>query len=382
MIDATDDKLNFDDLSFDDMIDEGIKPGASEEVVAEEPVTNEIEAAPVGDVKEAADTLDEDAEKKEEETVPEAHLVEEKETKVESQPQENIEGNIEGGVEGDSTVVSEVMSNLGFDLGDDTYDDNVDGLTKLTKDVGDKIAQEHMKELFEEFPLVKEHLEYVIAGGQSQNFMQAYDPKLDFARIKLSDKDTATQKMLVSKYFKEKGHDEGFVNELIEDYEDGGKLMSKAQLAQKALVNSQKVERAKLVQQQKQEHQQQRQQQKKFWDDVYETIDTSKEFSGIVIPQNEKNKFFKYLTTPVRGDGTTKRDIDHTESSIQTKLAIDYLMFKGFKLDDVIKNKVKTSKAKDLRSRITTNESRTKSAKRSSRRNTGFDIEDLDLSVI
>ena len=379
MIDATDDKLNFDDLSFDDMIDEGIKTGASEETVTEEPVTNEIEAAPAGDVNEAVDTLDEDAEKKEErEIIPEDHLTEEKETKAESQPQENIEE----GVEEDSTVVSEVISNLGFDLGDGTYDDNVDGLTKLTKDVGDKIAQEHMKELFEEFPLVKEHLEYVIAGGQSQNFMQAYDPKLDFARIKLSDKDTATQKMLVSKYFKEKGHDEGFVNELIEDYEDGGKLMSKAQLAQKALVNSQKAERAKLVQQQKQEHQQQRQQQKKFWDDVYETIDTSKEFSGIVIPQKEKNKFFKYLTTPVRGDGTTKRDIDHVESSLQTKLAIDYLMFKGFKLDDVIKNKVKTSKAKDLRSRIQTNESRTKNVKRSSRRNTGFDIEDLDLSVI
>ena len=117
-------------------------------------------------------------------------------------------------------------------------------------------------------------------------------------------------------------------------------------------------------------------------DDVYETIDTSKEFSGIIIPQNEKNKFFKYLTTPVRGDGSTKRDIDHVESSLQTKLAIDYLMFKGFKLDDVIKNKVKTSKAKDLRSRIQTNESRTRNAKRSSRRNTGFDIEDLDLSVI
>ena len=380
MIDATDDKLNFDDLSFDDMIDEGIKTGASEETVTEEPVTNEIEATP-NTAEEAAGTLDEDAEKKEEEEIiPDDHLVgEEKQEVVAKKP---VQENIEEDIEEDATVVSEVISNLGFDLGETKYDDNVDGLTKLTKDVGDKIAQEHMKELFEEFPLVKEHLEYVIAGGQSQNFMQAYDPKMDFARIKLSEKDTATQKMLVSKYFKQKGHDEGFVNELIEDYEDGGKLMSKAQLAQKALVNSQKAERAKLVQKQKEQHQQQRQQQKKFWDDVYETIDTSKEFSGIIIPQNEKNKFFKYLTTPVRGDGSTKRDIDHVESSLQTKLAIDYLMFKGFKLDEVIKNKVKTSKAKDLRSRIQTNESRTKNVKRSSRRNTGFDIEDLDLSVI
>lgn len=376
MTDATD-KLNFDDLSFDDMIDEGIKVGTSEDIVAEEPAKKEIE--PIVETKEGTDALDEDIEKKEEEEVKEDivdDLVDAQE-KIKPTAEEKVEE-----ASAEETVVSEIVSNLGLDLGDSKYEDDVDGLTKLTKDAGQKIAQQHMNELFEEFPLVKEHLEYVIAGGQSQNFMEAYDPNLDYAKIKVNEKDTATQKMLVSKYFKEKGHDDAFVSELIEDYVDGGKLLGKAQLAQKALVNVQKNERAKLVESQKQEHQQNMQEQKKFWDNVYTTIDSSKEFSGIVIPQTEKNKFFKYLTTPVNGEGSTKRDLDHVESSLETKLAIDYLMFKGFKLDDVIKNKVKTSKAKDLKARLTANTSRTKTAKRNTRKNTGFDIEDLDLSVI
>lgn len=381
MSDATD-KLNFDDLSFDDMIDEGIKVGTSEEVVTEEPTKKEPEVST--ETKQATDTLDADAEVKEEEVKKEIvdDLVEAKEETKEKPVEKETAEEVVSETESEETVVSEIVSSLGLDFGDAKYEDNVDGLTKLTKDAGQKLAQQHMKELFEEFPLVKEHLEYVVAGGESQNFMQAYDPKLDYAKVRINEKDTATQKMLVSKYFKEKGHDEAFVNELIEDYVDGGKLLSKAQLAQKALINSQKVERAKLVEIQKKEHQENIEKQKKFWDDVYSTIDSSKEFSGIVIPQSEKNKFFKYLTTPVDGNGSTRRDLDHVESSLETKLAIDYLMFKGFKLDEVIKNKVKTSKAKDLKARLTANTSRTKSGKRTSRKNTGFDIEDLDLSVI
>jgi len=136
------------------------------------------------------------------------------------------------------------------------------------------------------------------------------------------------------------------------------------------------------VELQQQQAVQQREEQKKFWNEVYDTIEDSKEFSGIVVPQKEKAKFFKYLSTPVTKDGYTQRDKDHYESSMDVKLAIDYLMFKGFKLDDVIKNKVGTSKAKALKSRLKQSEKRVKSAKRAARRNTGFDIEDLDLSVI
>ena len=252
----------------------------------------------------------------------------------------------------------------------------------MTKDVGAQMANEHMQQLMNEFPLVKQHLEYVMSGGQSQEFMTKFDPRQDYEKIKIEQKDTAIQKMLVGNYFKMKGHDEAFIKDLLEDYEDAGKLQGKAELAQKALINAQKHQRDEMLKVQKEKAQKDLHERKKFWDDVYDTVQSSNEFHGIMVPEKEKKKFFRYISAPINKDGMTQRDVDHVKSDIQTKLAIDYLMYKGFKLNDIIKNKVATTKAKDLRSRITKHQDKIKSAKRTPRRNTGFDIEDLDLTVI
>ena len=374
--DATDDKLNFDDISFDDMIDGGIQTTE----VSEEPVTEKpVEAAPIDEKPmeqpTAAEELDSDAEIKDE---IEEEVPAQDELEVDSTEEEPIE---ETG-EVDETVIAEVIKELGYDVGDVEYDDTTEGLTKFTKDVGTKMAQDHIQELMETFPVVKQHLEYVIAGGDSRKFMETFNPQQDYSLLKLGEKDTATQKMLVSNYFKMKGHEQEFIKEMVEDYADSGKLMTKAQLAQKALVNAQKEQRHSMMQQQQAEAAERKKEQKSFWNEVYDTIDKSKEFSGISVPQNEKKKFFKYLSTPITKEGYTQRDADHRDSSLDVKLAIDYLMFKGFKLDDIIKNKVSTSRAQSLKSRIKQGEKRVKSARRTNRRNTGFDIEDLDLSVI
>ena len=53
--------------------------------------------------------------------------------------------------------------------------------------IGRQIAEDQLDNLFENFPLVKDHLEYVLNGGQSQDFMQAYDPNLDYHRINISN---------------------------------------------------------------------------------------------------------------------------------------------------------------------------------------------------
>jgi len=373
--DATDDKLNFDDISFDDMIDGGLQTAeVSEETVAEKPAQ---ETAPIDEkpIENTSEELDSDAEIKEE-IVDDIPSQEEAEVQSKEEPAAEEEEIV------DDTVIAEVIKELGYEVGDAEYDDTSEGLAKFTKDVGTKMAQEHIQELMESFPVVKQHLEYVIAGGDSRKFMETFNPQQDYSLLRLSEKDTATQKMLVSNYFKMKGHDQEFIKEIVEDYADSGKLINKAQLAQKALVNAQKEQRHKMMQQQQTEAAERRKEQKNFWNDIYETIDTSKEFSGISVPQNEKKKFFKYLSTPINKEGYTQRDVDHRDSSLDVKLAIDYLMFKGFKLDDIVKNKVSTSRAQSLRSRIQQGEKRIKSARRTNRKNTGFDIEDLDLSVI
>ena len=62
------------------------------------------------------------------------------------------------------------------------------------------------------------------------------------------------------------------------------------------------------------------------------------------------------------------------------KLAMDYLMYKGFDIAGIVNTKAKTKSAKSLKDRIKKNEEKVKSARKAPRRKSDFDIEDLDLT--
>ena len=211
----------------------------------------------------------------------------------------------------------------------------------MTKDVASQMADDRIDEVLEAFPLVKKHLEYVLAGGESQNFMQTYDPNLDYNKFELAQDDIRSQKAILSDYFAQKGHDKSFVKEMLEDYEDAGKLHTKAERAREALGKVQAQHKEKLVEEQKQSLVKQQEEQQNFWNNVSETIKESKEFAGLQVPEREKSKFFDYLSKPIDKNGYTQRDIDHTQADMEVKLAIDYLMYKGFNLKDIISKKLK-----------------------------------------
>jgi hypothetical protein len=200
-------KIQLDDITFDDVIaGDGVDTIQVEDVAPiEEPVKEETtlevdleENEVVDDKKEIEDTLEEDS-------------------KDDTESEDDLKD------EEDSTVVSEVLTKLGYEL-DGEYEDTADGLAKMTKDVADKMADTRIDEVLENFPLVKKHLEYVLAGGESNNFMQAYDPRSDYNKISLAEDDSRSQKAILSDYFTTKGHDKEFIEEMLEDYEDSGKL--------------------------------------------------------------------------------------------------------------------------------------------------------------
>lgn len=354
------DKIVLDDISFDDMLDEGVS--------VESPVE-----APDLDVREeespAEEELNTDAENKSEisEDTPE---VEEPEAKEEDTPDEDLE----------NSIVGQILETLGYDA-DDNYDDTTEGLLKLTQDVGGKMAEDQLDQLFEKFPLVKTHLEYVLNGGDSQNFMQAYDPNQDYGKMEISEDDTRSQKAILSDYFSSKGHDKDFIDELLGDYEDTGKLYQKSQAAKSSLAQSQGHERQRFIENQKSQKATSAKEQQKFWNGVHDTIENSTEFAGLTVPKREKSKFFDYLSRPINNEGHTQRDLDHSSADMEVKLAIDYLMYKGFDLNSIINTKAKTKATKSLRERISKNEDSIKSARKASRRSSGsVDLENLDLN--
>jgi len=361
-------KIQLDDITFDDVIGgDGVDTVAEvepiEEVAEQKEEVKEEPQAELEDIDDEEEELEEETEDEDEE--------EEVEEEEESDDEE-VESTE------DSTVVSEILDSLGYE---GEYDDTAEGLTAMTKDIASQMADERIDEVLEKFPLVKKHMEYVLAGGESQKFMKAFDPTLDYNQMDIAEDDSRSQKAILTDYFNQKGHDGDFIKEMLEDYEDSGKLFKKAEAAKQALGKVQTQEKEQLVERQRAELQQQQEKQMEFWNGVQETIKESKEFAGLQVPEREKTKFFNYLSKPVTKEGYTQRDVDHSEAEMDVKLAIDYLMYKGFNLENIINKKAKTTATKTLRQKIAKNEETVKSARKRSTRKKSFDLDNLDLNI-
>ena len=66
---------------------------------------------------------------------------------------------------------------------------------------------------------------------------------------------------------------------------------------------------------------------------------------------------------------------------METKLAVDYLMYKGFNLESIINSKAKTKAATSLRDKISRSEETVKSARKKSRVSKNVDLDNLDLNI-
>lgn len=353
-------KLDISSVSFDDMFDEGFEAVKEVEEVEE---TEELD--------ESEEEVDDTVEEVEEES---------EDNDDDSETEDEDEGSEE--TDYSSAVIGEIANTLGIEL-DGEYEDSVEGLTEFVRDISQQTAETQLQTLFEQFPDVQKHLDYVLAGGDSEKFFETYRQGYDFGGIEIAEKDISLQRAVLGHYLKSKGHDEEFVEETLDLYEGNGKLYNKAQTAKEHLHESQQAQRQELIQQQKAEYARQQQETMQFWEGVAEKIESGNEFAGIRIPDMQKSKFFSYISQPVGANGETQRDIDYAQAEMEVKLAIDYLMFNGFKLNDIIDKKARTKSVQSLKERIVSNQERVKNARQHQKGNSKrFEAEDLDSSFL
>ena len=341
------DKLDFSAISFDDMLGEGL-----------DTVTPEAAEAPVA------------------ETIPEEDLPEFEEEYEEYEDDEDGENSLE-----ELTISAQISEALGLDLGED-YDDTVEGLTDFVRDMSHEVAEDQLESLFEEYPEIKRHLDYVRAGGDEKQFYASNSPDSDYSNIQMAETDISLQRAMLGEYFKEKGHPNDFIMDVVNDYEESGKLFGKALAAQEQLSLSQAAQREHLYNQQMIAQEESQAAQEEFWGDVANTIAGGNEFAGVRIPDNDKQNFFNYISNPINDQGNTQRDVDYETADMDIKLAIDYLMYSGFNLSDIINTKARTQSVQNLRTRIQSNEANVKSARKAQRVQTTFDPDELDINAL
>jgi hypothetical protein len=380
-------KLDLNDISFDDIVstDNTLVDTVPELDASDSTIKAAEPEAVVLDKETAAeDELDKDASKAitDDDSITEPtdkDDVDKEEIDEHFEKEEQAEPEVK---ETETTIVGEVLEKLGF-KGEYEYEDTPEGLKTLTLDVANKLAEEQLDNILESFPLVQKHLEYVMNGGQSEKFMTSHDPSSDYGKIELTEKDIPTQRIVLANYFKGKGHDDAFIKEMIEDYEDSGKLFAKAELAKTALSKTQIKEREQLLIQQKETNAKNQAEEKEFWKGIHATIQEKNELAGITIPNREKNKFFKYISTPVNKNGQTQSMIDAANNTMEQRLLMDYLLFKKLDLKDIIATKATTANTKSLKERIKkANKSTLKNVAKKSKAKTNLDLNDLDFGSL
>jgi len=369
--------LKFEDISLDDVLGDGIEPTGADEGVkgGSDLDIDKNKDLDKDDKKPINDPLDDE----EDEDVDDKNNDDDSDDN--SDDDNDSDDNRDNSRNDDDSIISSIAKSLGYEL-EKEYAETEEGLAEFTKDIAQEIAEDQLEGLFKQFPLVQKHLDFVMAGGDPEKFFDAYNPNKSFENMEIEQDDSRTQKYMITEFLRSKGHDDEFIKDMINDYEDSGKLYDRAKVAQRNLSNIQKQERDNMVRQQQAEQQRAAEENERFWEGVANTIQEGKEFAGIRIPDREKAKFFDYISEPINENGQTRRDVDYSKANIEAKLALDYLMYKGFNLKDIIDVKAKTASATSLRDKVRQNEERVKSMQTNDKKGKKFDADNLDLKAL
>lgn len=251
----------------------------------------------------------------------------------------------------DVPLVDLIKESIGLDFGDQEFEDTEEGVQRLVEEASKQLADQQLDTIFSEYPDVQELFEYRRLGGDPDKFMETKFPTVDFLEVEYDEEDNQQHEMLVRRELASRGYSGDELEAELEDIKNGGILESKAKRALTTLQAKQKEEQESLLDEQRKEHEAKQEQVKEYWENVESVIDESTTFKGFKVPSKDKNEFFEYLSKPVK-DGMSQRDLDVTEADLETRLAIDYLIFKGFNISDIIDRKAKDKNAKTLRERM------------------------------
>jgi hypothetical protein len=265
-------------------------------------------------------------------------------------PESEIESEVDDNTSEDDSLVSEIMSKLGYDI-EGNFEDSTEGIIELTKAASEKIAEETLEAIFSNHPTVKQHLDFVMAGGDPNRFMSTQG-EVTYASMEIKDSDVQKQKEVLKTYFKARGDEDAFIDDMIETYEDKDQLYDKALAAKNALAKAQDAKKQQLLEQQRAEAQRKQQEAEQTWNTVRETVTKATDLAGIPISERDRSKFIDYISKPVTKEGYTQRDLDAGELSLKQQLAMDFFLYKGKDMSKILDTKAKTAAAQSLKDRL------------------------------
>ena len=233
----------------------------------------------------------------------------------------------------DVNLYEKLSQIIGYEI-DGEYEESVEGIAEYAREVGKTIAQEELRELFDSIPDVKEYLEYRLNGGAPEKYFEGKFGDIDYSKYQISETDEVTQEIVVRKFLASQGFSEDEVNETIKDYKDTNLLYKTAKTAVNKLVESQRSKKDQVVAEQARKAREDMIERERVITEITEVVDKGT-LQNIVIPEKDRKEFRAWMLQ-VNAKGETKRQEAMRKLSLQEKLELEYLVFKGFNLKDLV----------------------------------------------
>lgn len=247
-----------------------------------------------------------------------------------------------------------------LDLNEEDFDPTEKGLLNAFADTIENRVKEEIESFQKTLPKEgKELLTHLMKGGKVSNFMDVYSTP-DFGDLNIKGNNIGNQKAVLAEFFKLRGDSQDDIAEMLEDYENLGKLEKQATKAQARLTQYYEHQKQQLIVKQEQAEKERIAKRQEVQSTIQATISESDEIKGFPLSRKSKKKLMSYMTdasvkieTPDGPQFVTQFQADEMKSSnnIDDFILKAYLRMTNYSLDGVQK-KSKSKLASQLRTTL------------------------------
>jgi len=286
----------------------------------------------------------------------------------------------------DISIFQTAAEDIGVELeeedleGINTEDPTTADLSEFVDRMSDKKANRKYQDTIEEYPEVEGMLEFAKNGGDPRQYIETMHPQFDYNEVDFEEQvagNEQAQEQLVRNHLQAQDTPEEEVDEMIEDFRNGGILEKQAKRSLNNLAKMQEYQQEQLVKQQEQAAEERRQEAQKQQQQIKSTIDESESIKGLKLPDTDKDDLKNYLFEPVNEQGQSKAFIDGQQMDEEERIAIAYLKMKGFDFETLIENEAESKNAKRIKDTIKNSKKEEVSSKKNKEKKTSGKVQDI-----
>jgi hypothetical protein len=254
-------------------------------------------------------------------------------------------------------IINEIVEKVkleGYNLVDDngqplSFEDTPDGFVSLANAIAAETYKNELQTFFNNFPVVADIVKHISNGGDVTNFLSSYSNLKDYSKLEIKPEDTIGKKEVIKDYLtKVAKNPSDMVDYIMKAIEASGDVDARFETSLNGLKEWQlKEEQNKQLELQRQKDENDRKV-REHWEGV-NTIIKKGTLGEFTLPEKDKDAFYKFIAHRADNDGNTAATIKYRSLSQEQKLMFDYLIYKDFNLEDVVKLKVAHAQAQTLK---------------------------------